>query len=443
MRIIADLQLHSKYSRAVSQKMILPEIGKWAMIKRIDLMATGDWTHPLWYREIINNLVEKSPGLFSLKEKIEATDGVSQGVNQPMFLLSGEVSSIYSQGGKQRRIHNLIFAPSFETVDKINKALTRRGCNLMSDGRPIIGLTSINIAELVFSIDDKCLIIPAHAYTPWFSLFGSKSGFDSIEECFGEFDKNIYAVETGLSSNPAMNWRIADLDNRTIISCSDAHSGPKLGREATVFELQQLSYPAIREAIIGKSKENKIAFTIEFYPEEGKYHYTGHRLCNVRQTPQETLEKGEICPVCKKPLTVGVMHRVDKLASRSVEDLKLEKKGMYITSKTFTKRAPYVMIVPFMEIVAESIGSPVTSPKVMAEYLSLTASLGGEFTLLLKTPIEKIQQAAGERIADAVRRVRTGDIMIEPGYDGVFGVVKIWPDEQKPKEEPKKQLGLF
>lgn len=447
MRVIADLQLHSKYSRAVSPKMVLPEIAKWAMIKRIDLMATGDWTHPLWYREITTHLEEKTPGLFGLKEKVFKEEGVPETASEPLFLLSGEISSIYTQGGKQRRIHNLIFAPSFETVDKINKELTKRGSNLLSDGRPIVGLSSIEIAEIVFSIDERCLLIPAHAWTPWFSLYGSKSGFDSVEECFGKFAPFIYAIETGLSSDPAMNWRIKDLDNRTIISCSDAHSGPKLGREATVFEVKSdFNYQDIADSIKQKpGSGSKIAFTIEFYPEEGKYHYTGHRLCNIKQTPQETEKMGTICPVCKKPLTVGVMHRVDELASRSVGELEIERKGMYIFSKKFPNRPPYIMIVPLLEIVAESLGQRVANPKAYSQYLKLCQSLGGEFTVLLKSTLTEIQKVAGVKIADAIDRVRSGNIVIEPGYDGVFGVVKIWPDNLQKEEikNEKKQLGLF
>lgn len=452
MRIIADLQLHSKYSRAVSPKMILSEIAKWAMIKRINLMATGDWTHPLWYREITSLLVEKSPGLFGLKEEVAKEQGISDLAKEPLFLLSGEISSIYTQGGKSHRIHNLIFAPSFETVDKINKTLTKRGANLMSDGRPIVGLTSIEIAEIVFSIDPNCLFIPAHAWTPWFSLFGSKSGFDSIEECFGSFAPNIYAIETGLSSDPAMNWRIKELDNRSIISCSDAHSGPKLGREATVFEVDKrenddFSYKDVADAIKqNKNGRSKIAFTVEFYPEEGKYHYTGHRLCGVRQSPGETGKLGTICPVCKKPLTVGVMHRVDELADRSVNELKIVRKGMYITSDAFPQRPPYVMIVPLLEIIAQASGSPVTSPKVMEEYLKLTQTLAGEFTVLLKSTPDEITKASNQKIAQGVELVRKGDIVIEPGFDGVFGTVKIWNNKEGKEEksfDQEKQLGLF
>ena len=256
MQVIADLQLHSKYARAVSPQMVIPQIWEWAKIKGIGLIATGDWTHPLWMREIKNDLEETGSGLLRLK--IQNSNDKIQIENGPLFLLETEVSCIYSQGGKLRRIHTLIWSPSIEVSEKINKKLINLGANLMSDGRPIIGLTSRQVCEVVLSVDPKCLIIPAHVWTPWFSLYGSESGFDSIEECFGEFSRYIYAVETGLSSNPAMNWRIKELDTRSIVSFSDAHSGPKLGREATVFELEELSFKAIREAIMVPSKESRI-----------------------------------------------------------------------------------------------------------------------------------------------------------------------------------------
>ncbi len=450
MRIIADLQLHSKYSRAVSPKMVLSEIAKWAMIKKINLIATGDWTHPLWFREITSSLVEASDGLYKLNEKIAPDGGISQNAQAPYFLLSGEISSIYKQGGKQRRIHNLIFAPSLATVEKINLQLKKRGANLLSDGRPIVGLTSIEIAEIVFSIDENCLLIPAHCWTPWFSLYGSKSGFDSIEECFGKYANMIYAVETGLSSNPSMNWRIADLDNRTIISCSDAHSGPKLGREATVFEITdqnktgEIKYQDVCDAIRQNPKGKcKIAYTIEFYPEEGKYHYSGHRVCLTRQTPEETKKMGTICPVCSKPLTVGVMHRVEELAKRSEAELELYQSGMYHFSKKYPKRPPFIQTVPLLEIISQSIGSPLGSEKVMEVYLKLCQKLDGEFSVLLKSEQRDIAQVAGDRIAEAVVKVRQGDIYIDPGYDGVFGVVKIWEKKNPSKSEEKKQLALF
>lgn len=479
MKVISDLQLHSKYSRAVSQEMVIPKIWQWGRRKGIGLIATGDWTHPLWMREIKSNLEELGNGLLALKTSNEI-GGNFQTEDGPLFLLETEVSCIYSQGGKLRRIHILIWAPSVTAADKINKELMQRGANLISDGRPIMGLTSIQVAEVVFSIEPTCLVIPAHAWTPWFSLYGSESGFDSIDECFGSFSKNIFAVETGLSSDPAMNWRIKELDTRSIVSFSDAHSGPKLGREATVFNLAELSYSAIREAIMTvgnttqiskstnhisgimykESKEdndtlhpkkdipNTISYTLEFYPEEGKYHYTGHRNCGVKQSPSETKQKGTICPVCGRKLTVGVMHRVEQLAGRSEEDLKITKKLMpnmhmsVIGSETFPNRPPYVMLVPLQEILAEAIGSMPTSQSVQNEYKKLTDNFDGEFEILLKTKIEDITKVSGPRVAEGIQKIRDGNIVVDPGYDGVFGKVKIWGDEKK-EEKKKEQLSLF
>jgi len=449
MYIIADLQIHSKYARAVSKDMVIPEIAAWAKRKAIGLMATGDWTHPLWMREIKANLEEAGNGLLKLKNGQP---------DDPLFLLATEVSCIYSQGGKGRRIHTLIWVPTFDSADKISKEMTHRGCNLMSDGRPIIGLTSIQVAELVLSIEPKALIIPAHAWTPWFSVFGSMSGFNSLSEAFGPYAKNVYAIETGLSSNPSMNWRIKELDSRSIVSFSDAHSGPKIGREATVFEIPdgKLSYDAIGQAITQKGP-SKIAFTIEFYPEEGKYHWSGHRLCNIRWGPKETEKNGTTCPVCGKPLTQGVEQRVSELAGRSEEDLKLESRMMnyelngrkaamkMTSSKAFPKRPPFVMLVPLQEIISECIGSPVASPKVQTPYRQLTDALGGEFFVLLAAPHEEIAKIAGERVAVGIEKVRQGDIVIDPGYDGVFGVVKLWREgEEKPLiDATKEQLSIF
>jgi uncharacterized protein (TIGR00375 family) len=447
-QIISDLQIHSKYARAVSQQMVIPEIAKWAKIKGIGLMATGDWTHPLWYKELQANLEEDGSGI--LKVKNDSETGVK-------FLLSGEVSCIYSQGGKGRRVHTLIFAPDFSTVEKINTQLVKLGCNLMSDGRPIIGLTSIQLAEAVFGINKDCLIVPAHVWTPWFALFGSMSGFDSIAEAFGLYADKIYAVETGLSSDPAMNWRIKELDNRSILSFSDAHSGPKIGREATVFQTKNIkkncviSFKDIAGAIKqDASSDWEIGYTIEFYPEEGKYHYTGHRACGVRQSPEETNKNGIICPACGKPLTVGVMHRVEKLAGRTEKDLQITKKeipntkisGIY--NGLFPNRPPYLMLVPLQEIIAESINSQTASDKVQGEYQKITRALGGEFNVLINSSMEEITAISGAKIAEGIQKVRTGNIVIDPGYDGVFGVVKIWGTEsEKLVSEEKKQLTLF
>lgn len=447
---MADLHLHSRYSRAVSQEMILPQMAQWAKKKGLQILGTGDFTHPLWFRELKAGLEETQEGLYKLKVEKE-----------PLFLLSSEISSIYSQGGKLRRIHNLVLAPSLMVVEKINQELLKRGANLASDGRPIIGISAPDLVELILGVDENCLIIPAHAWTPWFSLYGSESGFDSLAECFGKMAQYIYAVETGLSSSPAMNWRIAELDRRQIVSFSDAHSGPKLAREATVFQYQNsniknqndkaniknLSYKDILVAIKNDPQGNlKIAYTIEFYPEEGKYHYTGHRNCQVRQSPQETQKLGKICPICGRPLTVGVIHRVEQLSRGRKENLNYQKDNLGVRwiDSPQKNRPSYVMLVPLLEILAESFGSQQTSQKVINEYENLTKTFGSELGVLLKTDVEAIAKISGEKVAEGVKKVREGQIIVEPGYDGVFGTVKIWPENQKIVEErEKEQLSLF
>ncbi|MBI5620668.1 DNA helicase UvrD [Candidatus Gottesmanbacteria bacterium] len=457
MHVIADLQLHSRFSRAVSPAMTIPNIAAWAGRKGIGLVATGDWMHPIWFRDIQSQLEELGNGLLRLKPEIQQKFQASSTKSQtnsnikipnskqddPLFLLATEVSSIYSQGGKVRRVHTLIWAPSIDSARKISKEMTKRGCNLMSDGRPIVGLSCIHIAELVLSIEPKALIIPAHAWTPHFAVYGSMSGFDSLDEAFGEYAKYIYAIETGLSSNPAMNWRIKELDNRAILSFSDAHSGPKLGREATVFNVPEISYEHIYQAI---RTQTNIAYTIEFYPEEGKYHWSGHRACGIRWGPEETRKKGTTCPSCGKPLVQGVVQRVEALAGRSEEDLQLVKsKSGMIMSKAFPNRPPFVMLVPLQEIISECIGSPVGSKKIVPLYDALVALPGGEFGVLLTATIEEITRVAGERIAEGIDKVRRGDLVIDPGYDGVFGVVKLWREgEKKPLvDASKEQLPMF
>lgn len=447
MQIIADLHIHSKYSRAVSQKMNLFEISGWASKKGIGLIATGDWTHPVWFREIKANLKENSPGIFTLKQKPEDQK------NEVSFLLSTEISSIYIQGNKQRRMHSLIFSPSIEVCEKIIQELQRRGANLMSDGRPIIGISSRDLLELVLGIDKNVLFIPAHAWTPWFSLYGSKSGFDSISECFGDLEKHIYAIETGLSSDPIMNWQIRELENRSIVSFSDAHSGPKLGREATVFipatkqsdtGTINFSYDDIAEAI--KQKQNrglKIDYTIEFFPEEGKYHWSGHRLCNVRYNPSEIKEKGVICPVCHQPLTVGVENRVIDLAGKMLtnNDLLLVKNsgGATFVYDKEKKRRPFVSLVPLFEILLEiNNNSPI---KALREYERLTSYFGSEFDILLTKTYEEIEKFGGNKLAEGIKIVRERRLFVDPGYDGVFGKVKVFNNEsQKTGDVQQKKI---
>lgn len=461
MHYIADLQLHSKYSRAVSNKMTIPGILEWSKKKGIDIIATGDWTHPLWMKEIQEHLEEIGNGFLRLKPAYaKHIQGSSNGKLDPVYLLATEVSCIYSQSGKGRRVHTLIWVSSLDSAVKINKEMTRRGCNLLSDGRPIIGLTSIEVAELVFSIDEKALVIPAHAWTPWFSVFGSMSGFTKIAEAFGPYADRIYAIETGLSSNPSMNWQIPELDTRAIISFSDAHSGPKLGREATVFDLSECSYDALYDAISERklkkmNPKGRIAYTIEFYPEEGKYHYSGHRACGIRWGPEETRKNGNNCPVCGKPLIQGVVQRVEQLADKTELDVQsyvvasqVMPGGASVSmtySKLFPDRPPFVMLVPLYEIIAEVLEVRTTSKKVDALYHTLIETFENEFTILLHTPLEALQKAAGERFAHAVEKVRKGDIYIDPGYDGVFGVVTLWKhDEDKPLlESTRSQLSLL
>ncbi len=433
MKVVADLHIHSRFSRAVSSQMTIPTIADWAKKKGIDLVGTGDWTHPVWIRELMASLKESKEGIYKLKDSDIDT----------RFLLSTEISLIYSQDDKSRRIHLVIFAPSFKTVERINKKLVEDGRNLMSDGRPIIGMSARDFAQLIFDIDERCLIIPAHAWTPWFSLYGSKSGFDSIKECFGDLADKIYAIETGLSSDPAMNWRIAELQNRRIVSFSDAHSPQKLGREVTVFDVEKLNYSSIRKAIMGSSN-NKIIHTIEFYPEEGKYHFTGHRNCEIVYSPKEARKLGIVCPVCGKKLTVGVMNRVEFLSSDDVEtESDTDKYGVRWIKEKKGQRPPYAMFVSLHGIVGESINVGVGSKAVAAEYDRLVGLFGSELNVLLKTKIDDIEKMVDPKITDAIKKVRSGDISISPGYDGVFGEVKIWKGDQKEVNHTIDQGALF
>lgn len=405
--------------------MILTHMAQVGRQKGIDVLATGDWTHPLWIKEIKSYLTEAEEGLYKMKH------ATSQN-NTARFLLSTEISCIYSQDGKGRRVHNLVLVPSFATAEKINHELVKRGCNLSSDGRPIIGLSSQNLLELILSVDERSLLIPCHVWTPWFGVYGKMSGFDSLKEAFGDLSDKVYGIETGLSSDPEMNWQMRELDTRSILSFSDAHSLAKMGREATVFRLKGLSYDNIYQAVIAPSKKeknsaNQVLYTVEFYPEEGKYHYSGHRKCGVMYTPEDTAAKGDICPVCKRKLTDGVMRRLQELASE-------EKSGKHIAQADGAvwiedpKRIhpPFVKLVPLHEIIAEAIQRPVSSPRVQELLSKLYNILGSELHILLQTDLSDIEKVAGKKVAEGVRKVRREDIVIQPGYDGVYGTVKIW-----------------
>lgn len=461
MELVIDLHLHSRFSRAVSPRMNLANMYMWGRKKGLNVLSVADFTHPTWFKETSSRLEEMNEGIYKLKdeESVKLQLGEMGGVGHigPYFMLSTEVACIYSEKGKVHRIHNLIFSPNFTTALKINKELIARGSNLSSDGRPVLGLTSRELAELVFSIDRKNTIIPCHIWTPWFSLYGSKSGYDRILDCFGEYAKYIFAVETGLSSDPSMNWRINELETRSIVSFSDAHSLEKMGREATVLRKKNesqitnsdITYSNILNGLVkGKERIFELAYTIEFYPEEGKYHYTGHRNCGIIQTPEDTKKNGVICPVCKRQLTVGVMHRVEELANLPEANFSKSKDThgtVWLKDKT-NARPPFVSLVPLLEIIAESLGTGVSSQSVLSLFDVLVRTFGSEHEVLLRAPVERIEHVAGARLADGIKRVRERVIHIIPGYDNTYGVVEIWSKEEPPvvegKNKTKPQLGL-
>ncbi len=404
MRVIADLHLHSRYSRATSRDMDVEHMARWSKIKGITLLGTGDFTHPVWLRELRAKLRPTDRGLF-----------VHDGAH---FMLTVEVSNIYPAGGRLRKIHNILFAPSFEIVDKINAVLGRFG-NLLADGRPTLTLPSDRLVEYVMEISPDCMVVPAHAWTPWFSLYGSNSGFDTIAECFGDQLKHIAAVETGLSSDPPMNWRLSELDRVMLMSNSDAHSPPKLGREANVFACEPDYFEIMR--ILREKDTSRFLYTLEFFPEEGKYHYDGHRNCNRRLTPKETKAAGGRCPVCGRSPTVGVLHRVELLADRE--------EG-YVPEGA----VPYRNLVPLEEIIAEANGSRPGTAGVREAYLKLCEAFDGEFNVLLDAPVEEVRKHATLRIAEGLRRVREGHVHIAPGYDGVFGEISIFKEGEEVRE---------
>jgi len=414
MKFIGDFHIHSKYSRATSPSTDLENLNKWAKIKGVNVLGTGDFTHPLWVRELKEQLEPAEPGLFKFKGDELST----------RFILTSEISCIYSKNQEVRKVHIVVLAPSFEAVDKINAKLELIG-NLHSDGRPILGLDAKELLKIVLDADENCLVVPAHAWTPWFSVFGSKSGFNSLEECFDEYTKYIYAIETGLSSDPAMNWKLSQLDKITLISNSDAHSPKKIGREANIFDTE-LSYDAIIDAIKSKDK-NKFLYTIEFFPEEGKYHYDGHRLCDINFSPAESKKYNNICPKCKKPLTIGVFNRVSELADR--QDGFIPKNSI-----------PYKSLIPLEEIIADSLGVGVASKKVFGFYNQLVKNIGSEFDILLKSDKLEIAKNSLPEIAEGVIKVRNGDVKIIPGYDGVYGKIKIFDDKLRKIGSKQKPL---
>ena len=415
MRQIADFHLHSKYSRATSSQMDFENLYQWAKIKGIQILGTGDFLHPLWQKEIETKLEDLGNGLFKLKDK---KDDV-------LFCLTGEVNCVFEKWQKTRKVHLLIFLSSLKDLKRITPILSWSG-NLSSDGRPTLNLDAKELLKIVKENTKDGFIVPAHAWTPWFGIFGSKSGFDSLEECFEELSGEIFSIETGLSSDPKMNWRLSKLDRLSLISNSDAHSPKKIGREANVFEIEKekLSFSEIKRILKEKDRQ-KFLFTIEFYPEEGKYHFDGHRMCNVCLSPEERKKLGGICPNCGKPVTIGVMSRIDELADRE--------EG-FVPENAI----PQKNLIPLEEIIAEAFETEVSTKKVEEEYFKLINHFGSEFEILMDVPIDEIKKIS-PKVGEGIEKMRKEEVVRIPGYDGKFGKILVFGKA----EERKTQKTLF
>ncbi len=410
MKMIADLHIHSRFSMATSKEGTPENLDFWARKKGISLIGTGDFTHPVWREELKERLVSEGNGLYRLRDayvKEESRKFPGEGTH---FVVSGEISSIYKKNGKTRKVHNVILLPSLEAADAMAQRLEKIG-NIHSDGRPILGLDSHDLLEMMLDVCPEGILIPAHIWTPHFSVLGAKSGFDSVEECFEELAPYIHALETGLSSDPAMNWRISKLDRYQLVSNSDAHSPSKLGREANLLDID-CSYEGLYRAIqTGEGLEG----TVEFFPEEGKYHFDGHRKCGVSLSPVEAERLGGICPVCGKKLTMGVDHRVEQLADRAEGFVKKDGKK-------------YESLVPLPEVISACMGYSTASKKVQGCFEQMIQTLGTEFDILRNVPSEDIKSCAGERIAEGIENVRTGNVKRIPGYDGEYGKIELFDE---------------
>ena len=410
MKTIADLHIHSRFSMATSKEGTPENLDFWARKKGISLIGTGDFTHPVWREELKERLVSEGNGLYRLRDayvKEESRKFPGEGTR---FVVSGEISSIYKKNGKTRKVHNVILLPSLEAADAMAQRLEKIG-NIHSDGRPILGLDSHDLLEMMLDVCPEGILIPAHIWTPHFSVLGAKSGFDSVEECFEELAPYIHALETGLSSDPAMNWRISKLDRYQLVSNSDAHFPSKLGREANLLDID-CSYEGLYRAIqTGEGLEG----TVEFFPEEGKYHFDGHRKCGVSLSPVEAERLGGICPVCGKKLTMGVDHRVEQLADRAEGFVKKDGKK-------------YESLVPLPEVISTCMGYSAASKKVQGCFEQMIQTLGTEFDILRNVPSEDIKSCAGERIAEGIENVRTGNVKRIPGYDGEYGKIELFDE---------------
>ena len=410
MKTIADLHIHSRFSMATSREGTPENLDFWARKKGISLIGTGDFTHPVWREELKERLVTEGNGLYRLRDAYVKEESRKFPGKGTRFVVSGEISSIYKKNGKTRKVHNVILLPSLEAADAMAQRLEKIG-NIHSDGRPILGLDSHDLLEMMLDVCPEGILIPAHIWTPHFSVLGAKSGFDSVEECFEELAPYIHALETGLSSDPAMNWRISKLDRYQLVSNSDAHSPSKLGREANLLDID-CSYEGLYRAIqTGEGLEG----TVEFFPEEGKYHFDGHRKCGVSLSPVEAERLGGICPVCGKKLTMGVDHRVEQLADRAEGFVKKDGKK-------------YESLVPLPEVISACMGYSTASKKVQGCFEQMIQTLGTEFDILRNVPSEDIKSCAGERIAEGIENVRTGNVKRIPGYDGEYGKIELFEE---------------
>lgn len=408
MRTIVDLHTHSHYSRATSKQLNVPGLARGAAIKGIDIIATGDITHPKWIQEIERDTVAGRDGFLHYQD------------SSAQFILAGEVSCVYKKTEKTRRVHCLFIVSSLDVAKKVNTYLEDKGFNIRSDGRPILGIDVKELAKIYFEYDEKALVIPAHIWTPWFSVFGSKSGFNSLEECFDELTPRIHAIETGLSSDPEMNWTVSALKDVLLLSNSDAHSPDKLGREASVFDLSERTYTALYESI---TQRKNLIETIEFFPEEGKYHVDGHRACNIQFTPEQTKKHKGLCPKCGMPLVVGVMNRVAELADVSIVNAAHHK-------------VPFRRIVPLRELIADALDMGTSSKAVAKIFDRLIEVAGNEFHLLLEQDLDALPSDIPSIIVEALKRMRAEKLHINPGYDGVFGTVHVFTPEERVKFQP-------
>jgi len=431
MEFIADLHLHSKFSRATSRDMTFDTMAWWAKIKGISLLATADFTHPEWFFLTKQKLEPAGNGLFHLKNpqrpENEYLRAVAFSPSDVSFILSTEISFIYSKKGKVRKVHLLLLAPDFESVEKINSRLAQLGGNLRSDGRPILGMDAKAFVKMVADLCPRCVVIPAHIWTPWFSLFGANSGFDAIEECCEEMTPFIFALETGLSSDPPMNWRLSALDRYALVSNSDAHSPSKIGREANAFDTE-CSYKGLVEAIRSKDPA-KFLHTIEFFPEEGKYHYDGHRKCGVLLSPRESIAHRDLCPKCGKRLTIGVMHRIEELADRE----EVRDRGL---------RIPYKNLIPLNEIIAQACQKTPDCQSVWDLYFRFIHEFGNEQKILAEVPTSELRRIPPEKVGRGIDRMRKNLVKILPGHDGFYGVISLF-EEEEDQAAAGGQLSLF